>query len=272
MTCLWFILPNANDWLDWRTSIVLLDSSRVTAFGSGKSGVRSPLLFSGTPCLVGEPAQNKMGQTRTHMFMQASQNTPILLEFCLLWWWKSLFQSNSLCPTRTSGISKCICAKSFSICSKIKKLGSLIFTRNYLSTTTVIKFLFIANLGFKPTAWRPGRKEARGWFSHTQQILLIKVTRKCSFCPQHAPVMPINAYYCSGSVAPSSGCVVGLLDSIWSFVIKPPLMSEQLSLIMQDKLLLQPLCFSTSTNIRGLKQQVIMKSDWWKGPLIWGDW
>lgn len=29
--------------------------------------------------------------------------------------------------------------------------------------------------------------------------------------------------------------------------------------------------FSTSTNIRGLKQWVIMKGDQWKGPLIWGD-
>lgn len=28
--------------------------------------------------------------------------------------------------------------------------------------------------------------------------------------------------------------------------------------------------FSTSTNIRGLKQWVIMKGDQWKGPLIWG--
>lgn len=31
-----------------------------------------------------------------------------------------------------------------------------------------------------------------------------------------------------------------------------------------------PLSFSTSTNIRGLKQWVIMKHDQWKGPLIWG--
>lgn len=122
MTPLWLILPNANDWLDWRTSIVLLDSSLVTAFGSGKCGVRSPLLVSGTPCFVGKPAQNKMGQTRTHVFMQASQNTPILLEFCLMRRLKSLFHSNSLCPARTSCISNCICAKSFSICSKIEKV------------------------------------------------------------------------------------------------------------------------------------------------------
>lgn len=191
MTCLWFILPNANDWLEWRTSIVLLDSSGVTAFGSGKSGVHSPLLFSGTPCLVGEPAQNKMGQTRTHMFMQASQNTPILLEFCLLWWWKSLFQSNSLCPTRTSGISKCICAKSFSICSKVKKLGSLIFTRNYLSTTTVIKFLFIANLGFKPTAWRPrkGKKPEAGSATHSRYCSL-KWLENAAFVPNTPPWCP----------------------------------------------------------------------------------
>lgn len=129
MTPLWLILPNANDWLDWRTSIVLLDSSLVTEFRSGECGVRSPLLFSGTPCSVGKPAQKEMGQTRTHMFMQASQNTPILLEFCLVRWWKSLFQSNLLCPTRTSWISNCICAKNFSICSKIKKLETFIFTR-----------------------------------------------------------------------------------------------------------------------------------------------
>lgn len=73
MTPLWLILPNANDWLDWRTSIVLLDSSLVTAFGSGKRGVRSPLLFSGTPCLVGESAQKEI-RPNTHPHVHASKS------------------------------------------------------------------------------------------------------------------------------------------------------------------------------------------------------
>lgn len=49
------------------------------------------------------------------------------------------------------------------------------------------------------------------------------------------------------------------------------LMSTQLSLIMQDRSCsLKLSLFPPSQNIRGPKQWVIMKSDRWKSPLIWG--
>ena len=49
------------------------------------------------------------------------------------------------------------------------------------------------------------------------------------------------------------------------------LMSTQLSLIMQDRSCsLKLSLFPPPQNIRGPKQWVIMKSDQWKGPLIWG--
>lgn len=82
-----------------------------------------------------------------------------------------------------SWLSNCICAKSFSVCSKTNNLGatsSLLFTGNDLSTSTVIKFTCVSNLGthtHNMETCKRERTEARGQSSHTQQKMLIKVKK-----------------------------------------------------------------------------------------------
>lgn len=82
MTPLWLILPNAIYKFDWRTSTVLSDSSLIALFWSGNCRVCTPHSFCSLAHLfmwVSSYKKKKNTQTHTHMFMQATQNTQILL-------------------------------------------------------------------------------------------------------------------------------------------------------------------------------------------------